>query len=471
MDGALHKMDDEYRQRSLNLLFSMDEDSGPDKKKKKINKKKCIFISSTAVGMLTVLVLILMLFGPLKLEKDDNSSTLYDKNKMDDKESSTKVDSDVPATKKQPVVTATLPSDQSETPSTSTQDLTDLITNGTSTPSAMFEQTSQPPLRTTTHRISTTATQAPPCTTANDGRTTGCLTSLLVDCHQISGCQTTAPNRYGYGSTPDRIYQTFGNFKMLLQNFECHSRSKEFLCAIIHPPCRTRIDSNVIELNYVFDIVNFVQQKTPIPCKSLCNQIGDECLKNLPESHRGGFYDLCNRMPESASEAMCFGGNLSNADADCQPNPCLNGGLCFIQRDQQYCQCTTGFYGTFCQNGNVTSYNISNDQCVRLPEECRSVLPYNNTRGINLNGTNMAYIASWDTIATVARDSSTKKTLCAFAYPQCPSDGTLIYKACQKSCMKVKNEIEFLLAAISYPTLECDKALDDNSLPTGTECI
>lgn len=37
--------------------------------------------------------------------------------------------------------------------------------------------------------------------------------------------------------------------------------------------------------------------------------------------------------------------------------------------------------------------------------------------------------------------------------------------------MKVKNEIEFLLAAMSYPTLECDKALDDNSLPTGTECI
>lgn len=104
---------------------------------------------------------------------------------------------------------------------------------------------------------------------------------------------------------------------MLLQNFECHSRSKEFLCAIIHPPCRTRIDQNVNELNYVFDIVNFVQQKTPIPCKSLCNQIGDECLKNLPESHRGGFYDLCNRMPESASEAMCFGGNLSNAGEIC----------------------------------------------------------------------------------------------------------------------------------------------------------
>ena len=43
----------------------------------------------------------------------------------------------------------------------------------------------------------------------------------------------------------------------------------------------------------------------------------------------------------------------------CQPNPCLNGGMCYIQNDEFKCKCHWMYNGRLCEHGRVWNNNIT----------------------------------------------------------------------------------------------------------------
>ena len=67
-------------------------------------------------------------------------------------------------------------------------------------------------------------------------------------------------------------------------------------------------------------------------------------IKDIP-----GYCDFHNQYPSSIRKYIS---HFLDID-ECYPNPCLNNGTCIDGIADYTCNCTTGFGGANCENGNI----------------------------------------------------------------------------------------------------------------------
>lgn len=58
-------------------------------------------------------------------------------------------------------------------------------------------------------------------------------------------------------------------------------------------------------------------------------------------------YRFFNAQPHVSDSALLL---VSSIDHVCHPNPCANGGICYVKNGAPYCACQDGFVGDKCQS-------------------------------------------------------------------------------------------------------------------------
>ncbi|KAJ8020977.1 hypothetical protein HOLleu_40722 [Holothuria leucospilota] len=306
--------------------------------------------------------------------------------------------------------------------------------------------------------------------TSLDDGVQGCISSPLPACRSINLCETFLPNRFNLGDSLTKLQERYNEYTNKL-NITCHPYAIRFLCFRFSPPCPKVTIEETSEPYYAFDIINFPHVDIPLPCKSLCENISETCIEDEPE--RKDLSSRCSTLPESTSEEICFGSALAQVSL-CNSFTCENGGSCFTVNDRQYCKCQPGYFGTHCEVNTSSDYRVIQGHCVSVPEQCRSVLPYNATRGLNLSDSHLAYIAGWERIAPMAyegiMDTRVILLFCGLFYPPCAaneSGSTSI--VCWDLCILTKLQYEFILASLGFPTLLCEKL--HKEAPPGYTCL
>lgn len=120
--------------------------------------------------------------------------------------------------------------------------------------------------------------------------------------------------------------------------------------------------------------------------------------------------------------------------------------------------CFLVFHSTYFPANSMYSV-VPGGHCFEVPEDCRSVLPYNTTNGIALNATHSANFTSWDTIEPFVQDD-TKSTFCGLLYPQCsplPGSQEMTYVNCREKCCKLLCQTTFFLMTMGYQKLTCEQ--------------
>lgn len=470
------EMDQMYKQRTFNHLFSIDEDS-PEGRRSCSGKTLILISAATIFILASLFVFLLIVFGPSsenEVSSEESSGNSSYKVKFlnstgkPTKRTPPKAPDPALVTKKQPQATSkgSMPSTSTAPPHSSEADPTTSSEISVTSTVAVDDVTS--PANHLLEFTSHGSTHVCPVEQSTD--TSGCLISPLELCRSPSACQTFLPNRYDKGATLSGLKRQYRFFNMMLANFTCHPQARDFMCSILSPSCpesTAERTQRISETNYAFDVMIFPTSATKVPCSSLCTEIGAVCLSDTS----GGWTELCQSMPESPSSEICFGGNKT-AVSQCELSPCYNGGTCFTQGSESYCKCPRGYFGKVCNKTSLSGTNITRGECVSVPEQCLSVLPYNTTRGLNLNDTSLAYIAPWESIATVVQKDMTKRLFCALFYPQCKDNANQVYTVCRDLCRRTKNKVEFVLAALGFPSLQCDRVPYDAGVErNGLTCI
>ena len=78
--------------------------------------------------------------------------------------------------------------------------------------------------------------------------------------------------------------------------------------------------------------------------ETIVKSVRNPNIENIP-----GYCVNHNQYPSSIGKCIS---HLLDID-ECNPNPCLNNGTCFDGIANYTCNCTTGFGGANCENGNI----------------------------------------------------------------------------------------------------------------------
>nr|XP_054764786.1 neurogenic locus notch homolog protein 2-like [Lytechinus pictus] len=345
----------------------------------------------------------------------------------------------------------------------------------------------------------------------------GCVPIPIISCRRYLRYTTTFfPNRFGLGETASDGANLYYQFSFDIGT-HCHPDAKRLLCRILFSTCYQP-----------FILVD----PAPLPCRSLCEDVGTRCVEN--RSFNETWNRICETMPESNSEDVCFRSSLtSNQDTHhlCSNSSCQNGGTCFEVNDHILCRCPDPFYGISCQNefedpcavnpclnGATCEKQLSpfgfsfyiclcalnyhgpkcekvigtspdrdtsvahhlpgtasNDvsvNCQVIPEECHSILSYNRSHGI-LVGSQTTFFSPWPLIETyVACSPSAARVLfCSTVYPTCSQDPQIAYgEVCKEVCERVKRDCEYSFEVLNLPYIDCKKLKNRND-SIGMPCL
>ncbi|XP_038051955.1 neurogenic locus notch homolog protein 3-like isoform X4 [Patiria miniata] len=184
--------------------------------------------------------------------------------------------------------------------------------------------------------------------------TTGFGASECIDIPILQCCpflpynQTVSPNPFQLTETHDELMEFFElSYHFLTPS--CHPDAQRVLCTILNPQC-PEIDTTGQSGDDLTTLLDF-----QLPCRSVCREVHDSCLSNLPSQLRREFEvfgNFCYSLPESKEESVCFQSSRQETPYEepvgCRSSPCENGGACLELNDIIRCRCPRGYGGQTC---------------------------------------------------------------------------------------------------------------------------
>ncbi|XP_071854373.1 uncharacterized protein [Apostichopus japonicus] len=428
-------MDEVYRRGVFNHLFSIEE--GAPAPSRFFSGKRLVIAGGALLTIVTMATLIGTSVG-IRANLQANVKPTSDKMSADDFTTS----GSKPST---PTVTTQVPLMPRRTVAVTSEGITTDVSGITTDVSGITTDVLD--ITTDVSGITTDVSHTCPMPTPEaEADAGGCIVHNITVCRSMGNCRTIIPHVFNLYDNLSRMMNIF-NF---VKTFSCHYLSEEFFCnLLLSPPCTASTTST----SGTFDI-----RKTgtfvSLPCNSLCNEMKG-CLTDAE-----GWTSLCDNFPESTSSDVCVASNTTKATDVTPALTCLNGGAYFTIKEKPFCRCREGYTGRTCERIANSMYSVvPGGHCFEVPEDCRSVLPYNTTNGIELNATHSANFTSWDTIEPFVQDD-TKSTFCGLLYPQCsplPGSQEVTYVNCRGQCCKLLCQTTFFLMTMGYQKLTCEQ--------------
>ncbi|XP_038051953.1 sushi, nidogen and EGF-like domain-containing protein 1 isoform X2 [Patiria miniata] len=171
---------------------------------------------------------------------------------------------------------------------------------------------------------------------------------ILQCCPFLPYNQTVSPNPFQLTETHDELMEFFElSYHFLTPS--CHPDAQRVLCTILNPQC-PEIDTTGQSGDDLTTLLDF-----QLPCRSVCREVHDSCLSNLPSQLRREFEvfgNFCYSLPESKEESVCFQSSRQETPYEepvgCRSSPCENGGACLELNDIIRCRCPRGYGGQTC---------------------------------------------------------------------------------------------------------------------------
>ena len=122
----------------------------------------------------------------------------------------------------------------------------------------------------------------------------GCMEIPIAQCRRHLSYNTTCyPNRFNLGQTRSEGVRMFRAQSTRVSS-TCHGDAEKFLCRLFFPPASSAGPA----------IAPAGATQSALPCRSLCQEIGTQCSGD-PEMNALS-PGLCNYLPESANNNICF---------------------------------------------------------------------------------------------------------------------------------------------------------------------
>ncbi|XP_033640734.1 neurogenic locus notch homolog protein 1-like isoform X2 [Asterias rubens] len=168
-----------------------------------------------------------------------------------------------------------------------------------------------------------------------------CIDIPILQCRPfVPYNKTISPNPFQLAGDTDELLAFFDLSYQFLTP-ACHPDAQRVLCTIFNPMCTDSDQASILDYH--------------LPCRSVCRDVHDSCLANLPQQLLEEFEvfgNFCFSLPESLDESVCFKSSQEGASlydpAGCRSSPCENGGVCLELNGAIQCRCPVGYGGQNC---------------------------------------------------------------------------------------------------------------------------
>ena len=119
--------------------------------------------------------------------------------------------------------------------------------------------------------------------------------------------QTVSPNPFPLAGDTQELLEFFElSYHFLTPT--CHPDAQRVLCTLLNPKCPPETATGLGRGRGQASVLDF-----QLPCRSVCREVHDSCLANLPSQLRREFEvfgNFCYSLPESGDESVCFRSTL-----------------------------------------------------------------------------------------------------------------------------------------------------------------